>query len=167
MSAPNLSSLVRRDRALRFPLLSLEEVTMGRSPLATLTKKLSCEEKEAAACWWRTLTVEERRSLRNTPLPPETIGRFVEPGGDEDAPDDALEPDDYYEYVVAHEIVLWPERTFHICSAHIAARRVIAQERIPASFACPFAKEECPMRVLLDQQPGFDVELSQIVRRSA
>jgi hypothetical protein len=68
--------------------------------------------------------------------------------------------------VIAHELTLWQERTFHICSAHEDATAVVLEGRIPATFRCPWAKAECPMRVLLQEAPGCDVRLS-LKRRCA
>jgi hypothetical protein len=50
-------------------------------------------------------------------------------------------------------------RTFHICSAHRAARAVLRAGFIPADFTCPLASAACPMRKLLDRAPGKSVRL--------
>lgn len=82
----------------------------------------------------------------------------MEPGSD----DTELLVDDFYEYLVNHELCFYGGRTFHICSAHAEARAVVAAGRIPASFPCPRASTDCPMRKLLDEAPGCDVRLSLI-----
>ena len=59
-------------------------------------------------------------------------------------------PNDFYEYLVNHEIFLVDlQRTFHICTRHPEAQRAIRRGRIPAGFSCPFRSQECPMRALL------------------
>ena len=115
---------------------------------------------EEVTRWWKSLSPKERESLREHRFPAEVCARFEEPGDDE-----SLDiPDDFYEYVIAHEITLSAERTFHICRAHEEALRVVAQGLIPADFVCPLAKDDCPMRVLLAESPGRSVRF--FVRRA-
>lgn len=68
--------------------------------------------------------------------------------------EDEAFPVDLYEYLVGHEITPWASRVFHVCTAHEAARAALRAGRIPASFACPFGRPECPMRRLLGAAPG-------------
>lgn len=132
--------------------------------------KRSAEKLSDRACvrvaevteWWRALGPAERRDLcRDAGRPPaRVVARFVE--ADEDL--HGSDGDDFYEYLVNHELTLDDGRTFHICSAHPEARAVVAAGRIPATFRCPRGEAVCPMRTLLDRGPGHDVQLS-LVRR--
>jgi hypothetical protein len=108
--------------------------------------------------WWQALGPDERRALRRDPAPPPPglVGRFVEPTEGED------EPNDLYEYLVNHELSFPDGRVFHICTAHPAARAVLASGRIPADFRCPRGERTCPMRVVLDAAPGSDVRISPV-----
>src|SRR5689334_13907513 len=122
-----------------------------------LTRKLTTKQLEDVRRWWHSLSRKERDSLREERFPSEICARFEEPGEEE-----ALEiPDDFYEYVVAHELTLWPTRTFTICSAHEEARVVVAHGLIPADFVCPLSKVDCPMRVLLAEAAGKNVRLQK------
>lgn len=107
--------------------------------------------------WWQQLAPAERRSLRRTQerRSLEIVGRFVEPGEGE-ASDETT---DFYQYLVNHELVLDSGRTFHICSAHPEARAVVSSGLVPATFRCPRGAEDCPMRRLLREQPGCDLQL--------
>ncbi|HVH46229.1 MAG TPA: hypothetical protein VM925_27995 [Labilithrix sp.] len=118
---------------------------------------LSLSQMDDVTRWWERLTPAERRSLE-VAARPRVQARFVEPGSD----DADLAIDDFYEYVVNHELCFYEGKKFHICSAHAEAREVLSAGRIPASFQCPRASTECPMRRLLDQAPGCDVRLSLI-----
>jgi hypothetical protein len=135
---------------------------MGRTPPGKLTRRLSKRQIQTVTTWWQSLTPRERASLREHRSALEVVARFEEPG----ERDDGEIPDDFYEYLVAHEVSLFPLRTFHICSAHEEASAVVLEGRIPATFHCPWAKAECPMRVLLAEAPGKDVHLS-LKRRCA
>jgi hypothetical protein len=76
-------------------------------------------------------------------------------------PKDTFPNIDFYEYLVNHEIYLVDiDHVFHICSAHEHARATLRAGLIPASFSCPFAKSECPMRSLLGLAPGCSIALS-------
>ena len=59
----------------------------------------------------------------------------------------------YFEHLLQHpELMLAYEpihRTFHIgCTRHAAARKCIADGRIPLGFVCPVATSECPYEQL-------------------
>lgn len=56
-----------------------------------------------------------------------------------------------------HRVIVF--RTFHICTAHPAARAVLRAGFIPHDFACPLAAASCPMRKLLAREPGRSVKL--------
>lgn len=121
-----------------------------------LTKKLSPVQANEVNEWWRGLAPEDRRALRSGGRCPPTrvVARFLEP--DEEAP----ACDDFYEYLVNHEIYIDDGPKYHICSAHPEARAVVRAGRIPSSFRCPRSDERCPMRILLGMRPGHDVHLS-------
>ena len=108
--------------------------------------------------WWRSLAPDVRRELRRDGgrPPRRVVARFVEP---DEGP---AETHDFYEYLVNHEIYIDDGPKYHICSAHPAARAVVAAGRIPATFRCPRGESACPMRVLLDRRPGRDVRLSLV-----
>src|SRR5690242_12571379 len=95
--------------------------------------------------WWRHLAPVDRRELaRSARRPPaRVVARFVEP---DDAPEVT---EDFYEYLVNHEIYLDDGPKYHICSAHPEARAVLAAGRIPEGFRCPRDEKVCPMRALL------------------
>jgi len=121
-------------------------------------EKLSDAQTAEVTEWWRRLAPLDRRELRRGAGRPRTrvVARFVEP-------DDATEvSDDFYEYLVNHEIYIDDGPTYHICSAHPEARAVLTAGRIPKGFRCPRGEEVCPMRALLDQCPGHDVQLSLV-----
>jgi hypothetical protein len=73
--------------------------------------------------------------------------------------------DDYYEYLVNHEIYLFDAPRFHICTRHPVAARAAQLGLIARGFACPFASGDCPMRNLLDLSPGRSVRLRVVVSR--
>ena len=88
-----------------------------------------------------------------------TMGRLVT--HEDSEPKDIFPNIDFYEYLVNHEIYLHDlDGVFHICSAHEHARATLRAGFIPASFSCPFAKTECPMRALLERAPGCSIALS-------
>jgi hypothetical protein len=125
---------------------------------ATLPWRLSQTQAGEVAKWWRSLSADEQNELRNSGRRPpiRVVARFVEPGaGSEPA-------DDFYEYLVNHEIYIDDGPRFHICTAHPDARAAAAAGHIPAAFRCPRGETECPMRTLLDLCPGRDVRLSLV-----
>ena len=120
-------------------------------------EKLSGAQAAEVDEWWRALAPLERRELRRgAGRPTRVVARFVEP-------DDATEVShDFYEYLVNHEIYIDDGPKYHICSAHPEARAVVGAGRIPEGFRCPRGEKVCPMRALLDQRPGHDVQLSLV-----
>ncbi len=121
-------------------------------------EKLSDTQAAEVDEWWRGLAPLDRRELRRGGgrRPTRVVARFVEPDDDTDT------SDAFYEYLVNHEIYIDDGPKYHICSAHPEARAVLAAGRIPEGFRCPRADEGCPMRALLDQRPGHDVQLSLV-----
>ena len=128
---------------------------------AILTKRLSEAHLGAVRRWWRGLAQADRNALGHAPAraPRGVLARFVEAGSTEDTWNTSL---DLYEYLVNHEIYLEDGRTFHICSAHPAARVALARGVVPAGFQCPRADAACPMRALLALAGGRDVQLALV-----
>jgi hypothetical protein len=125
---------------------------------ATLPKRLSKAQAADVNRWWRNLGSDEQRELRRSGRRPpvRVVARLVEPG-------EVSEPaDDFYEYLVNHEIYIDDGPKYHICLAHPDARAAVAAGHIPAGFRCPRGEKECPMRTLLDLCPGWDVRLSLV-----
>jgi hypothetical protein len=123
-----------------------------------LTRRLSSVQTSKIEQWWRGLTAGERRALRSDPgrPAPRVVARFVEPG------DPAEGTDDFYEYLVNHEIYLDDGPPLHICTAHPEARAAVRAGHLPLAFQCPRRDLACPMRALLDRRPGHDVRLSLV-----
>lgn len=133
---------------------------MGASAPAMLTKGLSTPQQQEFDQWWKTLGASDRYSLRqHAGRPPAgVVARFVDA---ERLAEDGDENVDFYEYLVNHELWLEDGRGFRICSAHPEARALLRRGRIPATFECPRATTECPMRALLDAANGLNVRLSR------
>jgi hypothetical protein len=68
-------------------------------------------------------------------------------------------PIDFYEYLVNHEISLSDTRSYHVCTQHEAAAAVVRAGLIPAAFACPLGRADCPMRRVLAVEPGRSLRL--------
>ena len=144
-----------------------------------LVEGLSIADGRAVAIWWtaldRAAQVEvvalwdgqqdecffgASRDAPGAPAPVVIGGRFV-------PHDDAWGLSEwgpsYFEHLLNHpELVILdqPEtRTFHICTAHEAARAVLAEGRVPAQFTCPLGSLSCPMRRLLDLAPNHSLHL--------
>lgn len=149
-------------------------------PPALLTG-FSMEQAQVAEAWWRGLppsvlaelqllwdernescayirTGEPGDRVRFLKLAIRVEGRFVYRS--EPEPRDDFRNIDFYEYLVNHELVLDENPPHHICSAHKDARDALSAGFIPASFACPFAKTDCPMREILNRSPGRSIALS-------
>ena len=120
------------------------------------TKKLPIAQREIVDGFWRGLSTHDRAELRRDPCRPpgRVFVRFVEPGENE-----TPSSDDFYEYLVNHEIFLEDETPRHICTAHPEARRVLSTGHVPHDFRCPRADLTCPMRALLALGPGRDAKL--------
>jgi hypothetical protein len=134
---------------------------MTKTHVEELTDGLSVAQKAIVSRWWRGLQPAERRSLeRVVDDEPKlrVIGRFAPPRGGCAEP--ARIPNvDFYEHLVNHELWLDDGPSFHICTAHSAARAAVSRGLLPASFACPLSDAQCPMRILLDERPGYDVRM--------
>ena len=66
------------------------------------------------------------------------------------------------DWIQGHPEYAWglTERTFHICRAHPKARAAVRAGVVPADFRCPLARDQCPMRKLLNTRPGCAAVLS-------
>ncbi len=71
-------------------------------------------------------------------------------------------PIDFYEYLVNHELSLGEMRSYHICTQHEAAAEVVRAGMIPATFACPLGRADCPMRRVLAVEPGRSLRLEAV-----
>src|SRR4051812_36057289 len=101
--------------------------------LGVSTDTLSPAQLRDVSTWWGRLAPEDRRSVRRLLIDETTrpafdlriIGRFVNALSHDDAAKPPPDTDDYYEYLVNHELTLEDKRTFHICSAHEEARALV------------------------------------------
>jgi hypothetical protein len=126
-----------------------------------LAERLSDAQATEVVEWWHGLGQVDRRELhRDRGRPPaRVVVRFIEPGEDLEV------GEDFYEYLVNHEVFIDDGPTYHICTAHPEARAVVAAGRIPCTFRCPRREEGCPMRALLDRCPGHDVQFELVRER--
>lgn len=124
-------------------------------------KKLALRRRENVEGFWKRLSPRDREELRRAArrLDSRVFVRFVEPGDDE-----VPSSDDFYEYLVNHEVYLEDTTPRHICAAHAEARRVLSRGHVPHDFRCPRADLACPMRVLLANCPGRDAKLRLVSR---
>lgn len=150
---------------------------MSRLPEHVL-ENLTPEERERTIRWWWSISHQDRADIELLwderaedsafvgelkdneiiwhSLPIKLIGMFV----DEENPiDRKLELSHLYEYIANHNATFFLEnRTFfRICRAHPVAREALRNGLIPASFECPFAHQDCPMKKILAVQPGKSV----------
>lgn len=117
--------------------------------------------------WWTELSEPSRRDVIQLWEEANLAGHaeaYVEARAVEDEAEDynpALWHNDFYEYLVAHEVEYMPGRVFHICTRHPVARAAVQRGRIPADFVCPWEEGDtaCPMRTLLQRAQGRSVRL--------
>jgi len=153
-------------------------------PVALLSG-LTAEQKEAVGRWWVNVPPHLQDELRShweaeadtcafSQVPgvdglewkdvPIAIGaRFLPKDGDDDEADGWNV--DFYEYLVNNpELAIHVNNiTYHICRSHPAARAALAKGLIPASFDCPLANADCPMKKLLAVAPGRSLSLFGII----
>jgi hypothetical protein len=67
--------------------------------------------------------------------------------------------EDFYDYLVSHEVEYFPTKVFHICTAQPAARQVAERGVIPHDFQCPIADAECLMQSALELSGGRTLRL--------
>jgi hypothetical protein len=148
-----------------------------------LLARLSAENAAPVVSWWDALTDADRSELltlwdrRGNDCRFNLAAHGDDPQGwhrlplvqgeftDESQPGDDWVPD-WIDHLLSNpEVWVWAAhrvvvlRTFHICTAHPAARAVIRAGFIPAGFVCPLGSAECPMRKLLDLAPGWSLRL--------
>lgn len=131
---------------------------------------LSSAEERHLDAWWKGLSADDRRSLLapcDRRAPQQARRRLHVVGSFGDADVDAEErafPIDLYEYLVNHEIYLSddPGPTYHICTRHPAAARVVRAGLVPATFSCPLRRQECPMRRVLALGGGRSLRLDVV-----
>ena len=121
--------------------------------------------------WWAGLRLEEQEAFVQlwSAEEPEPMSLGGEPilllGIEEDPEQEAQEIRDWMdwlEYRYGHGMPMLSMKApvFHLaCTAHPAARRVIAQRYLPANFACPLVQGGCPMRAILRHHGGRSVRL--------
>lgn len=152
-----------------------------QSPLPeTLLASLSTDERIAVQAWWAGLPAPAQQELALSwdaraatcgfslvddgagaqwqEMPIQIGARFLPADEQDDGEDWNV---DFYEYLINNpELgIHFNGRTFHICTAHPAARVVLRVGAIPAAFKCPLAEVTCPMHRLLRKQPGMRVVL--------
>lgn len=66
-------------------------------------------------------------------------------------------PNDFYEYLVNHELYYHNTPVFHICTQHPAAQDIARKGILPHDFSCPLARPDCPMMKLLAKSRGRSV----------
>lgn len=147
-----------------------------------LTEGLATTEREKVGQWWLELSSDEQKQVAGMwdlrwddsslaaesmgtqtqwhELPIQLKGRLVD---EETRGEDRMLKQQLFDYIVNHEEVTFflEERTYHICRAHPAARTVIKNGLLPASFQCPLGNgPNCPMLVLLAATDGKSVAFS-------
>ncbi|MCE9526155.1 MAG: hypothetical protein K8R36_08890 [Planctomycetales bacterium] len=131
--------------------------------------KCTDAERSDIETWWQSLhndsqsdvrvLLDRRNDSRAYIYADDESGRrdwHVLPIGDDDLPfDDPEEYErewqaDYFQHLLDHpELAISPDavvRTFHICTAHPAARRVAVDGELTSDFQCPVHDDDCPIR---------------------
>jgi hypothetical protein len=145
-----------------------------------LLQGLPPDTQQAVVSWWSSLTEDNRRMVAtlcderqekcffglipvdaDREAPVVLGGRFVP---HDDAAGWAEWHAEYFDHLLNNpELVLVDApvvRTFHICTAHTAAREALAAGRIPADFFCPLGSPDCPLRRLLGVAPGKSLQFT-------
>jgi hypothetical protein len=122
---------------------------LGRRARAELKRWLPTLPAVARAALRRTVWSDPPIALVGMPVDPEAVAEHL------------AWLRQLREYVNAHEEVEFylKERTFHICRAHAAARRVVEGGVIPAGFRCPRGAAACPLATAAACVPGQAVLL--------
>ncbi len=150
-------------------------------------QKCTHEEATEVQAWWDGLKDDSRSSVCVL-LDQRHDSRAFVYGEDSDGKrrwhvlpvtDDRLPTDDpsteqqegqleFFQYLLDHEEVIIPTeatlRTFHICVAHPAARRVRDDGQVTYNFQCPVEAADCPIRALFR---GNDVRRCRLFPTSA
>ncbi len=112
------------------------------------------------SAWWASLEEEDRISLVKSYREEAPAQIIPLPDDDEPISDEVtgVFTDDFYEFLVNHEFfgAILPTRTYHICTAHEAARAAQLRGVLPPDFTCPLGhgEAECPIRRILSETPG-------------
>lgn len=135
-----------------------------------IRSQISAKEITNVENWWEKLSPENQKNLESLYLQEDekaenTIsiylcGKFVE----QERPDDRdiFWVNHLYNFIVNHELKLYPERRFvsgGICSANLSAQEAIKSGFIPKGFNCPEKKKNCLMLNVLHRNPGKSVKL--------
>ncbi len=141
---------------------------MPEMPAAFL-KRLSLREIEVVRDWWGKLPPTAQREVvalydgRQSVSLPSVRNPFVR---EEDEAGWAEWHAEYFDHLISNpELIHWElpvVPSFHICTAHEAARSVVEDGLVPPDFACPFQFASCPMRRLLAAVPGKAVRLLRV-----
>lgn len=145
---------------VHFTALAFEPMT--KTSISLLLREALSDFGEAARHWWAHLDERQRadiielwESAQHTGQPPEAyVCAETVAERESDEPDESTEPgtrwdNDFYQYLVNHELYLERDKAFHICTQHPQAKAAIQSGTIPAGFACPLANHDCPMEHLL------------------
>ncbi|WP_038168403.1 hypothetical protein [Verrucomicrobium sp. BvORR106] len=149
---------------------------MMLTPLPLLLRETMSElGLDAVERWWEDLDESGRRDVIELwqetasagPVEVRVSGVFVDRG--ELGDDSGFWHNDFYEYLVNNEIYLLDPIQAHVCTRHPLARAAVQRGLIPDDFECPFSNGNCPMRGLLERDPGRSIRLgvtfkSKVVR---
>ena len=72
-------------------------------------------------------------------------------------PADGYWNNEFYDYLINHEVRWFEERTYHICRATACAESCVRHGRIPCDFKCPISSTECFMTAILAHARGGSV----------
>jgi hypothetical protein len=93
----------------------------------------------------------------NDPCRVHVTAEFVDEKDQENDPE--LWHDDFYEYLINHEVIIESYKGPHICTAEPEARAAAKAGFIPADFTCPIENQDCLMRGILEPAQGKSVRL--------
>jgi hypothetical protein len=118
-----------------------------------LVKRLSGADAAEARQWWEKLSQQEQRGVSGAAGRVRLLARYVEPDSMVELEEDIADINEYRE----ENGLIWRQKVHHVCVAHPAARDAVRRGHLHASFQCPLANAACPMRAILDEEPGRDV----------
>lgn len=110
----------------------------------------------AVDAWWSGLDEPARNEVislwneasRDGQCTVRVNGRIVTNDAEQDDPE--LWHNDFYDYLVNHELRFAEPRVFHICTQQPEARAAVSAGFIPGNFSCPVHEQDCPMRTILN-----------------
>ena len=116
--------------------------------------------------WWGNLDDAARReavSFWESVASPYIVGFHIEAYPEEDTEDEESKAgywhNDFYEYLINHEVRWFEEPIYHICHRTSCAETAIRRGVIPSSFDCPIGDRDCLMKKILDRAGGKGVRL--------